>query len=124
MFRPYLAVIQDSYRAALSSRVLYIVLTLIALTLLVLAPFHSRETLDWKLSNSDSAIPKPSRLIERLVNEGQSGSRAAVAHIWNQIPTEFQSELNEVLTEKSDSRSDRTPGRGMRRKLTQELNAL
>lgn len=124
MFRPYLAVIQDSYRAALSSRVLYIVLTLIAFTLLVLAPFHSRETLDWKLSNSDSAIPKPSRLIERLVNEGQSGSRAAVAHIWNQIPTEFQSELNEVLTEKSDSRSDRTPGRGMRRKLTQELNAL
>ena len=124
MFRPYLAVIQDSYRAALNSRVLYIVLSLIALTLLILAPFHSRETLDWKLSSAESVIPKPNRLIERLIDEGQSGSRAAIAHIWNRLPATFQTELTEALSESTEGGSDRNRGQGMRRKLTRQLNLL
>ena len=36
--RPYLAIIKDSFREVLASRVLWILLALITLTLLVIAP--------------------------------------------------------------------------------------
>ena len=47
--RPYFAIIKDSFRAALASRVLYVLLIFITLLLLVIAPLHIRETLDWQL---------------------------------------------------------------------------
>ena len=42
--RPYLAIIKDSFSAALASRVLYVLLGIITLLLIVLAPLGIRET--------------------------------------------------------------------------------
>ncbi len=127
MLRPYLAVIQDSFRAALSSRVLYIVLALIAVILLALAPFHSRETLEWKFSNPQTDFLTPDRLAKRLIDDGKSGDRAAIAHIWDQLSPEFQEALEKQVNEPevSETRGGGPPPEfRKRRRLSKEFNAL
>ena len=57
--RPYIAIIKDSFRAAMASRVLYVLLVLITLLLLAISPFHVRETLDWELSEANVRSPDP-----------------------------------------------------------------
>ena len=54
--RPYLAIIKDSFRAALASKVLYVLLGLIVLFLLLLAPAHIRESLDTRIVRDLSLI--------------------------------------------------------------------
>jgi len=49
----YLAIIKDSFREALSSRVLWLVLVLITMLLLAVAPLGYHEELTWRLSDSD-----------------------------------------------------------------------
>ena len=125
MLRSYLTVIRDSFRAAMNSRVLYIVLALIVIILLALAPLHLRQTLDWKLS-LDADVTSPERLVRRLVDDGKSGRRAAVAHIWNQLSSEMQSELGrEAARVPSEERSPGPPeGRRIHRQLVNEFNDL
>ena len=43
IMRPYLAIIKDSFREALASRVLWVLLALITVTLLAFAPLTYRE---------------------------------------------------------------------------------
>ena len=124
MIRPYLTVIRDSFRAATNSRVLYIVLALILLVLLSLAPFHVRETLDWKLS-SENSFPATDRLFARLVDEGKSGKRAAVEHIWDKLSPEMQNDLEKAKEDPSISDSSDGPGGSpITRRLSKELNQL
>jgi len=52
MFK-YLAVIQDSFREALASRILWVVLGTITLLLLAVAPLSYREVVTWRLSEGD-----------------------------------------------------------------------
>ncbi len=49
----YLAVIQDSFREALASRILWVVLGTITLLLLAVAPLSYREVVTWRLSEGD-----------------------------------------------------------------------
>ena len=49
----YLAIIKDSLREALASRVLWVVLVLITLLLMVLAPLSYREDLTWRMRDND-----------------------------------------------------------------------
>lgn len=103
MLRSYLTVIRDSFRAAMNSRVLYIVLALIVLVLLVIAPLHVRQSLDWRLPlDGSAAIPAPDRLVQRLVDEGKAGERPAVAHVWSLLSEDLQNEVQEEY--------DREPG--------------
>ncbi|MDG2013494.1 MAG: ABC transporter permease subunit [Pirellulaceae bacterium] len=126
MLRPYIAVIQDSFRAAFSSRVLYIVLALIAVILLVLAPFHSRETLEWKFSDPQTDFTNPDRLAKRLIDDGKSGKRKSIAHIWNQLSPDFQEALEKQVSEPDDTeyRGGPPPGFRKRKQFTNEFNAL
>ncbi len=126
MLRPYLTVIRDSFRAAMNSRVLYIVLALILLVLLALAPFHVRQTLDWRLSFEDG-FPAPDRLVARLVEEGKSRQRPTVAHIWDQLTPELQSDLEKQAGR--EAAEERRPGDGpggtpAERRLLAEFNEL
>ncbi len=127
MFRAYLAVIHDSFRAALASRVLYIVLGLILLVLVVLAPLHLREQTDWELQSQEHFI-NPPRLALRLVEEGKAGTRGAVEHVWNQLSPELQQRLEKVAAspEELAEPDDSGPPRGDRifRSLANELNAV
>ena len=64
--RQYLAIIKDSFRAAMASRVLYVLLALITLLLVALAPFHFVESLDWKLVYQQH-VKDPAALIEHCL---------------------------------------------------------
>ena len=57
MMRPYLAVITDSFRAALASRLLWILLAVISVFLAGLAPLSSRRQLSSELKVFDFLNP-------------------------------------------------------------------
>ena len=63
--RPYLAIIIDSFRAAIASRVLYILLALITLLFLVVGPLHMTENLDWRV-NQLHDIENPSAIVGQI----------------------------------------------------------
>lgn len=107
--RPYLALIKDSFRAAMASRVLYILLFLIALLLLALAPLHMRETLDWKLIFMEN-VKKPEEVARKLVESHED--KKSVARIWELLPddlTKRLSQFNEkTQSDEDDASSDET----------------
>ncbi len=109
----------------MSSRVLYIVLLLIVLVLVVLAPLHVRQQLDWKLS-LETGVSEPARLVTRLVEEGKSGKRAAVAHIWNKLSPELQADLETRASggDADDPKSSGPARQALYRRLVAEFNDL
>ena len=68
--RPYLAIVKDSFREALASKVLLVVLGLITLILLAVAPFSYREQKTTGLSRD--AVQTWPRLIEQLRDDVKS----------------------------------------------------
>lgn len=123
MIRPYVAIIVDSFREALASRVLWVLLGVIGLVLLVLAPCGYRDVVTIGVVESDVADwpkfiqyvrdeaardrPSPSR---QLVAQMDEKMRKTVAEF--QLPTEgdfdgamqfirsvgqFRQELNRVI---------------------------
>jgi ABC-type transport system involved in multi-copper enzyme maturation permease subunit len=114
--RPYLAIIKDSFRAALASRVLYVLLLLITVLLLALAPLFVRETLDWKL-NRQANVRDPKQVIQRLV-ERRETSRS-IKRIWELLPAGLKTQLVErvegkAADENENDESNRTDGRRRR----------
>ena len=95
--RPYLAILTDSFRAALANKVLYILLLLITILLLAIAPFTMTESLDWELDSGSRQI-EYDRVIERLVADG-SEREAAVEAIWTRLPTSMQEQLQKYVTD-------------------------
>ncbi|MGY8748380.1 MAG: ABC transporter permease [Pirellulales bacterium] len=94
--RPYFAIIKDSFRAALASRVLYVLLLFITLLLLVISPLHIRETLDWQLPTRGLDNQKIAEmLVER---QGQDGE-AVMTRIWELLPDDnnFKERLIEIV---------------------------
>lgn len=92
--RPYLAIIKDSFRAAMASRVLYVLLLLITLLLVVLAPLHLNESLDWRLA-SDINVHKPGALVRKLVQDRQSSP--ALIRVWSMLPASLQKEMTSMV---------------------------
>ncbi len=100
--RQYLAIIKDSFRAAMASRVLYVLLALITILLLALAPFHFVETLDWKLVYQQH-VKDPAALVEQLLDHKDDPGHPEVVRIWDQLPDRLKRDLE--ATEKSDDPS-------------------
>ena len=94
--RPYLAILIDSFRAALASWVLYVLLALILLLLVILAPLHVRESLDWKLQ-FEKHFKNPQRVAEQLVSRGQSGDNPAVARIWELLKDDTRKTMRSIV---------------------------
>ncbi len=90
--RQYLAIIKDSFRAAMASRVLYVLLGLITLLLVALAPFHFVETLDWKLVYQQH-VKDPAGLIEQLLEKKDDPSRPEIGRIWELFPATLKKKL-------------------------------
>ncbi|MFK7767454.1 MAG: ABC transporter permease subunit [Mariniblastus sp.] len=95
--RPYFAIIKDSFRAAMASRVLYVLLVLITILLLAIAPFHMRETLDWELSGGN--VRNPDRLLRRIVAEK---NEKPIARIWDSLSAKMQKKLTTIVERKDD----------------------
>ena len=93
--RPYFALIKDSFRAAIASRVLYVLLGVITLLLLVIAPLHVREVLDWKLDFRYN-VKKIDELVSKLVEDGEDPDSPAVGRVWSLLDDSLKSELIEL----------------------------
>ncbi|MCH2177492.1 MAG: ABC transporter permease [Mariniblastus sp.] len=102
--RPYLAIIKDSFRAALASRVLFVLLFVITLLLVAIAPFHVRETAEWQLNwewrgpnQGRNNVNDPGKIIDRLVNRQDQADEKPIARIWNLLPKKIQSTLPDLV---------------------------
>lgn len=95
--RPYFAIIKDSFRAALASRVLYILLALITILLVLLAPFYLREELDWKIQFG-SDIRNISEFSRQVVDRKDDPKYPYVARVWEMLPAESQEQLQKIYT--------------------------
>ena len=100
--RPYLALIKDSFRAALASRVLYVLLGIITLLLLAVAPLHVKETLDWNIKRGthitqNESSQQVTTLAERLVQQQDDPERPEIARIWSLFDNSLKSEIKEWI---------------------------
>ena len=94
--RPYLALIKDSFRAAIASRILYILFFVIALLLLALAPLHMKEALDWKLIFMEN-VKRPDALARKLIEKRNDGDNKGANRIWEMLPDDVQEKLNKFI---------------------------
>lgn len=100
--RPYLAIIKDSFRAAMASRVLYVLILLITILLLALAPLHMRETLDWEL-NRQTNVKKPERLLRQIVEKHDQEGQQPIARIWELLPQKTRKKMIEIVERPEDT---------------------
>lgn len=126
--RPYFAIIKDSFRAALASRVLYVLLIFITLLLLAIAPLHIRETLDWQLPERGlDSLGIAKALVER---QGKP-DEAVMTRVWELFPDEdnFKEQLIVLVekgeTEEVEPETDDEGGRqGRRRRENSESSGV
>ena len=122
--RAYLAILKDSFREALASRVLLIALAGIVIVLALLSPFGLDTDKATELRRGE--LIQPERFLAKLVN-GAEEELTPQAHIWSLLNNEQRERVNGLLTPKSD---DQRSGRGgpvgnpLRRQLVDQINTL
>src|SRR6056297_1248732 len=108
--RAYLAILKDSFREAIASRVLLIALSGIVVVLLLLAPFSLQYEQSTQLRRSEITNP------ERLLTELQNGARedaTPTAHLWSLLTAEQRESVERLLNPDPDQPvSDRRGPRG------------
>lgn len=90
----YLAVIKDSLREALASRVLWIVLILITILLMLLAPLTYREDLTWRLRDND--VQEWPELMVLVRDEADLLKPSPAHRVWSLLPRDHQAALANV----------------------------
>lgn len=88
---PYLAIIADSFRAASSSRVLWIALLCVGIFLIALAPVGYRENVVARISPLE--IVNSDRLTQRLVIDLKHPSDKPSSRIAAALPADFQQRI-------------------------------
>lgn len=107
--RPYLSIIKDSFRAALASRVLYVLLVCITVLLLVLAPIWIKEDLAWEIR--EQHLRNPGAMCDRLADAGPEADEELVHHIWNRFSDDLKKELTKFreYDKKKAAENDNSP---------------
>ncbi len=121
----YLAVIKDSLREALASRVLWIVLILITLLLMLLAPLTYREDLTWRIRDDD--VKDLPAFMNTIRDEADSLTPSPAKRIWSLLPAKHQGDLRELnITGRSDREQTQNPFEIMRvvSQFSRQLNKL
>ncbi len=72
MLRPYLAIIKDSFRAAIANRLLIVLLLIITVFLLALAPLNFQESIESGIlfrpgARTGNQVPRPDALVTYLI---------------------------------------------------------
>lgn len=96
--RPYIAIIKDSFREALASRVLWVLLLLITALLLGLVPFHWRTTIAAEMRSQDV------RSIRNLANslkaadseDSDEDSDPLTKHVWDSLSQKTQERISSL----------------------------
>jgi ABC-type transport system involved in multi-copper enzyme maturation permease subunit len=92
--KKYIAVIQDSFREAFSSRILWLLLILITMMLLAVAPLGYREEVTWQLGDSD--VREWPKLMEKVRDEGPLEQPSPSRRIWLLLDDELKEKLTEL----------------------------
>ncbi|HMO13532.1 MAG TPA: ABC transporter permease [Pirellulaceae bacterium] len=103
--RPYLSIIKDSFRAALATRMMYVLLAVITLLLASLAPIWIKEELDWEIRYPQN-VQNPDSLIKRLGGDGPNAEEKLVHHIWTFFSQELKDELAKFYDHDRESERD------------------
>lgn len=89
--KPYLAILQDSFRFALSSRVLLVMIVIISVTLIAVAPAGYKEQLTTDIYQDE--ITDRESLALRLASGAELGENTSLRRIWDQLDSRFQKRL-------------------------------
>jgi len=109
--RPYLAVIKDSFREALASRVLWVLTGLIGLFLMAIAPIGYKLNLTGEFAWGD--IAEPGQLAEDLRKAGAAEAASPGKRIWSLLDESTKSTLEKVERHRdNERRSDDERRRG------------
>lgn len=119
---PYIAILKDSLREAVASRVLLITLIGIVVVLTLLAPFGLRYDIATEVRRSE--VTQPDRLVRALLAaENERGT--ATAHLWNLLSADEQSKMREMLDTDAPTQRRRGPASNpLKRELVRQLNRL
>lgn len=117
--RPYLAIIADSFREALASRVLWILLILITLFLVALIPlsFRSEQTAEFRSGD----LLTPRELVQNIHRDFEQNPASPGFRIWSEFNDDTRKTLTEFQEETDDNRSRFFADQ---RKLLEALNGL
>ena len=91
--RPYLAIIVDSFRAAVASRVLFVMLAIVGIILVLIAPFHTNEILSWKLELNDRTMPNAIGFARRLAENRENADEPGIVRIWGMLNESVQRDV-------------------------------
>ncbi|MDP6445198.1 MAG: ABC transporter permease subunit [Pirellulaceae bacterium] len=118
----YLAIIKDSFREALASRVLWGLLGVITLLLLLLAPLGYRERVTTRLQVPE--LVEIREFIDRVRTEGVKRGSTPSTHIWSKFDEKFQEDLLEFGPPKPGDISGAQKLERTQYKFVGELNRL
>jgi hypothetical protein len=111
--RPYLAVIKDSFREALASRVLWVLTGLIGLFLVLIAPIGYKLNLTGEFAWGD--IAEPGLLAEELRKAGAAEAATPGKRIWSLLDESTRTTLEKIERPSEDERRrERDPGEFLR----------
>src|SRR5689334_15564635 len=102
--RPYLAIIKDSFREALASRVLWIMTGLIAVMLLALAPIGYKVNLTGEINWGE--IADAPQLVHRIRRDADSSDPSPGKRIWSLLDDETRKKLEQIDASRSDDDGD------------------
>jgi ABC-type transport system involved in multi-copper enzyme maturation permease subunit len=114
--RAYLAILRDSFREALSSRVLWILIILTSLFLLALIPLGISEQAGSLLIDGD--LRRAGELAKKLARAGDLAEQSAGKHLYGQL----SSGLRDAIRKETDASGEDFSQTGWR--LRNELNSL
>lgn len=101
--RSYLAIIKDSFREAMASKTLWVLLFLLAAVLLVLAPFGYREEIT--VGMDAGSVRNPAVFVMRVMLEGTLEEPSPGRGIWNALEPSVQKQLKSLRLSEDDSNS-------------------
>ncbi len=103
--RPYLAIIKDSFREAISSWVLWILLGVITLVLLVITPIGIRSTLTTNFMGGD--LRNPQEFVAKLREAASNSKPSPAKRIWSLWDQPRRDRLVKFVELNLDSREER-----------------
>lgn len=89
--RPYIAILKDSFREAMASRVLWVMLGIITLVLVLLAPLGLDEQPGTVIQAAD--LRDTASLLDKLAAAARSDRPSAARQVWKLLPEEMQRRL-------------------------------
>ncbi len=119
--RAYIAILKDSFREAMASRVLWIALIGIGVVLLLIAPFGLRTEKATELRRSE--VTRPENILKALI-AGANEKATPAGHIWTLLTAEQKRQIERLLNPDPNQGNEGRGGNNLQRELVNSLNKL